>query len=503
MDSSGSTMIAALLLGISFSLLVWAAFLRRRRRPDEPPLDCGFIPWLGHALDFRKDSATFLTQMKAKHGDIFTVQVAGKFVTVLLDPHSYDRIVWESRENLDFGKYAEALMERIFDVTLPHDDVTEEKSMLQIHLQQRSLASLASTMFTNLCSILRDSGTTAWKEDGLFSFTYGVMLRAGYLTLFGSQQNLGSSSWEGDLGHSLKVYNAFRKFDQLLMKSARGLLTKAEKKQANQVKENLWHLLDAEKLKRRVNRSSWLECYQRQLEEQKVPRHMQTRAMLLQLWATQGNTGPATFWLLLFLLKHPRAMAAVRGELEATIQRQKLNRLAEISTLDSATIFNSVLEESLRLTAAPYITREVLREQLLKLADGSEYTLRRGDRLCLFPYVSPQMDPEIHQEPEVFRYDRFLNADGTEKRDFYKRGQRLQHFTMPWGAGVNACVGRFHAVHSIKLFVWLLMMNFEFELKNPEVRIPAFDKSRYGFGVVQPQNDIVFRYRRRPCAAQL
>lgn len=43
------------------------------RRKDEPPLDKGWIPWLGHALTFGKDALLFLAQMKEKHGDIFTV----------------------------------------------------------------------------------------------------------------------------------------------------------------------------------------------------------------------------------------------------------------------------------------------------------------------------------------------------------------------------------------------------------------------------------------------
>lgn len=48
-------------------------YLSRRR--DEPPLDKGWIPWLGHGLAFGKDVLSFLTQMKEKHGDIFTVSV--------------------------------------------------------------------------------------------------------------------------------------------------------------------------------------------------------------------------------------------------------------------------------------------------------------------------------------------------------------------------------------------------------------------------------------------
>lgn len=62
---------------------------------------------------------------------------------------------------------------------------------------------------------------------------------------------------------------------------------------------------------------------------------------------------------------------------------------------------DSALDETLRLTAAPFITREVVQEKTLHMADGQEYLLRKGDRVCLFPFNSPQMDSEIYQEPQV------------------------------------------------------------------------------------------------------
>lgn len=62
---------------------------------------------------------------------------------------------------------------------------------------------------------------------------------------------------------------------------------------------------------------------------------------------------------------------------------------------------DSVLSESLRLTAAPFITREVVADLAMPMADGREFTLRRGDRLLLFPFLSPQKDPEIYTDPEV------------------------------------------------------------------------------------------------------
>ncbi|KAM9589472.1 prostacyclin synthase [Trichechus inunguis] len=497
----------AVLLGLLAAVLLLLLLTRRRtRRPGEPPLDLGSIPWLGHALEFGKDAASFLTRMKEKHGDIFTVLVGGRYVTVLLDPHSYDTVVWESRTKLDFHAYAVFLMERIFDVQLPHYNPSDEKARMKPTLLHRDLQALTEAMYTNLRTVLLDDATEAgggWHEMGLLDFSYGFLLRAGYLTLYGVEALPRThQSQAQDRLHSADVFHTFRQLDLLLPKLARGSLSVGDKDRVSKVKGRLWKLLSPTRLATRAHRSAWLESYLLHLEEMGVSEEMQARALVLQLWATQGNVGPTTFWLLLFLLKHPEALTAVRGELEHTLLQveQPVSQMTTLpqKVLDSMPVLDSVLSESLRLTAAPFITREVMVDLAIPMADGREFSLRRGDRLLLFPFLSPQKDPEIYTDPEEFKYDRFLNPDGSEKKDFYKEGKRLKNYNMPWGAGHNQCLGRSYAINSIKQFVFLMLVHFDLELTNPDVDIPEFDLSRYGFGLMQPEHDVPIRYRVRP-----
>ncbi|XP_059980469.1 prostacyclin synthase isoform X3 [Lagenorhynchus albirostris] len=445
--------------GLLAALLLLLLLTRRRtRRPGEPPLDLGSIPWLGYALEFGKDAASFLSRMKEKHGDIFTVLVGGRYVTVLLDPHSYDMVVWEPRTRLDFHAYAVFLMERIFDVQLLHYSPSDEKSKMK---------------------------------------------PAGYLTLYGVEAPPHTQESQAqDRVHSADVFHTFRQLDLLLPKLARGSLSVGDKDQVCRVKGRLWKLLSPARLATRAHRSKWLESYLLHLEEMGVSEEMQARALVLQLWATQGNMGPAAFWVLLFLLRTPEALAAVRGELEPMLLQveQPISQMTALpqKVLDSMPVLDSVLSESLRLTAAPFITREVVVDMALPMADGREFTLRCGDRLLLFPFLSPQKDPEIYTDPEVFKYNRFLNPDGSEKKDFYKDGKRLKNYSMPWGAGHNQCLGRGYAISSIKQFVFLVLARFDLELISPDVEMPLFDLSRYGFGLMQPEHDVPVRYRIRP-----
>lgn len=495
----------AALLGLLAVLLLLLLLLSRRRarRPGEPPLDLGSIPWLGHALEFGRDAASFLTRMKEKHGDIFTVLVGGRYVTVLLDPHSYDTVVWELRTRLDFHPYAIFLMERIFDLQLPNFNPSEEKARMKPTLMHRDLQALTEAMYTNLRTVLLGDSTEAgsgWQETGLLEFSYNALLSAGYLTLYGVEASPRThESQAQDRVHSADVFHTFRQLDLLLPKLARGSLSAGDKDHACSVKNRLWKLLSPARLASRADRSSWLESYLRHLEEMGVSEEMQARALVLQLWATQGNMGPTAFWLLLFLLKNPEALAAVRAELKHTVWQaeQPVSQMTTLpqKILDSMPVLDSVLNETLRLTAAPFITREVMADLALPMADGREFSLRRGDRLLLFPFLSPQKDPEIYTEPEVFKYNRFLNPDGSEKKDFYKDGKRLKNYNMPWGAGHNQCLGKSYAINSIKQFVVLLLTHFDLELGSEDTEVPEFDLSRYGFGLMQPEEDVPIRYR--------
>nr|QLC36651.1 cytochrome P450 8A1 [Kryptolebias hermaphroditus] len=469
-------------------VLLYFTLTRRWRSKNEPPLDQGLIPWLGHALEFAKDVPKFITRMKLKHGDIFTVRVAGHYVTLLLDPHSYDAVIGDPT-SLDFSRYAQVLMRRIFSLELPLEQPAKAKTMMKTHFLGKSLSALNSTMSRHLEALLKTEmpqNQRSWKEEGLFNLSYGLIFKAGYLTLFaGERNNNGPGASE--------VYQEYKAFDGLLCKLARGMLKAEEKKTAQSAQRRLWELLAPAGLTGDSGSSSWLHAYRRLLQEDGVDEESQRKAVLMQLWASQGNVGPAAFWLLGYLLTNPDALLAVREEFG------KLEKSGS-PLLDRAVntpVFDSVLEEILRLTAAPFITREVVQEKILCMADGQEYLLRKGDRVCLFPFISPQMDPEVYREPQRFKHDRFLNEDGSAKRDFYKGGKQLKYPTMPWGAGANGCMGKPFAISTIRKFVYLLLTNYDLELCDPNAQMPEINASRYGFGMLQPEGDLPIRYRPR------
>nr|AUX14934.1 cytochrome p450 CYP8B15 [Kryptolebias marmoratus] len=506
-----------LLLPILFTIFValvgglYVLGVFRKRRPGEPPLDKGLIPWLGHVLEFRRDTFKFLERMKKKHGDVFTVQLAGNYITFLQDPLSFGAFVKESREKLDFNKFAKQLVYTVFGYVAIEEDHHILHSSSNKHLKGEGLDVMTQAMMSNLQNLMLHSvgsDQKTWKEDGLFMYSYNIVFRAGYLALFGNVPHKSEGgeeqAKEKDRSQSETLFYEFRKYDQLFPNLAYGVLPPKQKWEADRLQTFFWDAVSVQKMKANDNISRWVWDMHQAKEELGVKESNINKYLFVLLWASQGNTGPSSFWLLLFLLKHPEAMKAVREEVDKVLKETGqevqpgcplINLTREMLT--KTPILDSAVEETLRLTAAPLLLRAVLQNMTLKMADGREYFIREGDRMGIFPYGDVHLDPEIHPDPLSFKYDRFLNPDGSKKTDFYKAGKKVKYYNMPWGAGVSMCPGRFFATNELKQFVFLMLIYFEFELMNPDEKIPEIDFRRWGFGSMQPVRDVQFRYRLR------
>ncbi|XP_053294599.1 5-beta-cholestane-3-alpha,7-alpha-diol 12-alpha-hydroxylase-like [Pleuronectes platessa] len=483
----------------------------RRHRSGEPPLDKGLIPWLGHVLEFRRNTLKFIERMKQKHGDVFTVQLGGCYITFLQDPLSFGAFVKESKEKLDNLPFVKQLSRRVFGYVSQVDYRTLLQASSNKYLQGEGLKVLTQAMMDNLENLMsHEIGSAAdessWKEDGLFMYSYNILFRAGYLSLYGNaspkSEEVEEKAKEKDRAESEALFKEFRKYDQLFPDLAYGVLSPRERLETKRLLELFWKTLSVQKMKMKNNVSGWIRDNAQYREENDMKESMINRFMFALLWASQGNTGPASFWLLLFLMKHPEAMKAVKEEIDKVLKESgqevrlggpSINLTYEM--LKETPILDSALEETLRLCVAPVLSRSVIQDMTLKMADGREYFLRKGDRLAMFPYSAVQTDPELHPDPHSFKYDRFLNPDGSKKTEFYKNGQKVKFYSMPWGSGVSMCPGRFFASNEMKQVVFLVLAYFEIELKNPEEKIPEFDFSRWGFGSMQPNREVQFRYR--------
>ncbi|KAJ0058302.1 hypothetical protein NL108_013084 [Boleophthalmus pectinirostris] len=502
-----------LLLGflacIFSGLYILGAF--RQRRPGEPPLDKGWMPWLGHVLEFRRDTAKFIQRMRQKHGDVFTVQLGGFYVTFLQDPLSFGAFVKENSKKLSFDVFAKQIVIRMFGYKVSNNVHTIKDTAS--HLRGHGLEALTESMMSNLQNLmLHNLGSAAnqktWTEDGLFNYCYSILFRAGYLSLYGHT----TSETEGDDEkakakdriESEVLFHEFCKYNKLVPNLLYNVLTPTQRREALRLKRYFWDALSVKKIRSKDNISGWIKDILNLQKVQGIPEIMTDRYMFVLLWTSQGNTGPSAFWLLLYLMKDPIAMEALRKEVDKVLKESGQEVRPGGPPVDltyemlmKTPVLDSAVEETLRLKAAPLFTRHVLQDMTLEMADGRQFFIRKGDRMAVFPYVSVHIDPEIHPDPYTFKYDRFLTPEGTKKTAFYKGTQRVKYYSMPWGSGVSMCPGRFFATNELKQFVFLMLVYFDFELMNPDEKIPQIDTRRWGTGTMHPDREVKFRYRLR------
>ncbi|XP_025905874.1 cholesterol 7-alpha-monooxygenase [Nothoprocta perdicaria] len=485
---------------------------RRRRRQGEPPLENGFLPYLGCALQFGANPLEFLREKQKKHGHIFTCRIAGKYIHFLTDPFSYHSLIRHGK-HLDWKKFHFAASAKAFghgSIDPAEGNTTENFHQTFIRtLQGNALDPLIEAMMENLQYVMLQSRASklqanTWVTEGLYAFCCRVMFESGFLTLFGTEFNASHDKnvlkQETERAHILNALENFKEFDKIFPALVAGLpihLFKSAHSAREQLGEALLHknLLKRNKLSELVTLRMFLNDTLSTFDDKE-----KAKTHVAVLWASQANTIPATFWSLFYLIKSPEAMTAATEEVQTTLESAgekisldskniSLNR----KQLDNMPILDSIIKEAMRLSSAS-MTLRVAKEDFTLHLEKEFYNIRRDDIVALYPQLL-HFDPEIYDDPLTFKYNRYLDENGGEKTDFYRNGGKLKYYYMPFGTGIAKCPGRLFAVHEIKQFLTLILSYFEIELVDSNVQCPTLDQSRAGLGILQPTNDVDFRYR--------
>ncbi|KAM6454583.1 cytochrome P450 7A1 isoform 1-T1 [Liasis olivaceus] len=491
---------------------LWYVLGVRKRRPREPPLENGILPYFGCALQFGANPLKFLRERQKKHGPTFTCQLAGKYVHFLTDPFSYHAVLQQGR-HLDWKKFHFATSAKAFGHGSidPNDGFTTENMQQTFTrtLQGNALTFLSEAMMENLHYVMVEPSvekmnSNDWVTDKLYEFCCRVMFESGFLTLFGTEFNtyhdrVLSSNQQAQRACILRVLENFKEFDQIFPALVAGLPIHLFKN-AYSAREKLAEALLHENLKKRENISELISLRMYLNDTLSTFDDMEkAKTHLAVLWASQANTIPATFWTSFYLIRNPSAMKAATEEAHRVLENDgekicssrkpiSLNR----KQLDDMPILDSIIKEALRLSSASMTVRVAKEDFTLQLGSNS-YNIRKDDIVALYPQLL-HFDPEIYPDPMTFKFDRYLGENGEEKT-FYRNGHKLKYYYMPFGTGLAKCPGRYFAINEIKQFLTSLLFYFEVELIDKNVKCPSLDQSRAGLGVLQPTNDIDFKYR--------
>ncbi|PRP93189.1 Lanosterol 14-alpha demethylase [Enhygromyxa salina] len=440
------------------------------RRRGEPPLLRGSLPFLGVALPFGRDAMGFLAQAREDHGDVFTLLVGGRRMTFVLDPMGVPEVL--KAKPLSFEPIGDEVMASAFGLPEIRDLDGQEplEKLARVYLKGQHLGPVTGRMEARLRRLLPEL-LGERRELELYRFIWELMFAAGTDALF------------GDALADPELARAFEDFDRDFPLMVAGM-PDFMVKQGVVGREALVGRLGANIEAGAPELSEWMKRRREIIRACALEPEQIGCMQAAVLWAAHANTIPAAFWALVHLIHDREAGAAVRAELAAC-------DTFDTEALDSLRLLDSAIREALRLSSGSLTVRRAMLDFELGTPSGS-WALREGDRVCIAPYLSHR-DPEIFEEPERYRHDRFYIERGVKQ--FFKGGERVPMPLMPFGAGVSMCPGRFFAINEVKLLVALMLSRFELELAAPGP-LPGFDLSRAGLGIYPPSHDVVVRLAR-------
>ncbi|XP_048364220.1 25-hydroxycholesterol 7-alpha-hydroxylase isoform X2 [Sphaerodactylus townsendi] len=416
-----------------------------------------------------------------------------------MDPVMYSSVPKNSKY-LEFQEFADSLSSRTFDhPPLIKGDFPGLNEYVHRNYQLllgKPLDTLSDNMMTNLQSIFKRqfSQVTDWKVGKLYKFCSSVMFEGSFITLHGRDPSANSHNIIGAIEEKFTKFDA--RFSYLAANIPIELLggTKRIRKELIDIFlptstakwEGVSEIIEG--------RKEMFEAFEGLRDYDKAAHHFAF------MWASVGNTIPATFWAVYYLLRHPEALAVVRDEIDHLLQSTGQERGPGChihitrEQLDNLVYLESALNESFRICSASMNIRIVKEDFIFKLEGNQEVRLRKDDWVAIYPPIL-HMDPEVYQDPKKYKIDRYVE-NGKKKTTFYKRGKKLKYFLMPFGSGTSMCPGRFFAMNEVKLFIILLLVYFEAEII--EEKQLGFEKNRLGLGIALPVSDISFRFKLRP-----
>lgn len=484
-----TTVIATLVLLIIF---------KRRPKSNEPPMVPYWIPFIGSGLSFKSDPEVFLRNNHKKYGPVFTCYMGGKYYHFLNDPFTFASVAKE-RKRLCFRKFTIEFTKKIFGIVRRPAEVPTSHGTLTKYLQGQELEEFQEKMMGVLTDTFGDENLLSkdWKERGLFDLLFSIMFHAEIDVLFGKYKK--SSGKTIGYEERQKVKQDFETFDNAFPLIAQGY-PYSSCKGFLEARERNWKFLDVEKFEEKDNVAPFIEQTVANRLNEGGSNFEAAKDVYALLWAAAANTNTSVFWSIYFMITHPDALKAAEKEIGEHLEKSGQTGMKEMkftrAELDQMIVLNSIAYEAMRLTVSSASPRQATQDLDLNIATLSEKVRIRKDDMMMVAFQCLHMDEDIYSEPKKFKYDRFINPDGSEKTDFYKNGKPVKQYVQPFGMGLSKCPGRYWAMTELKQAIILFITHMEFELVNPKQEI--FRKNdRFMMGALSPSQDPVIRYRRK------
>jgi cytochrome P450 len=404
---------------------------------DAPPLAGGFLPFFGYALEYGIRGPEVLRELRARHGDVFSLRMIGRNITFCLSREAVEYLYEAPYEEVSFLDGIRLF--RGFGTVIRLDATGPEEANVGLETLRRYLA---PRVHEAVIELDREVRSTLLELAGA-SPTESVELRG---SLGRITARLSSSVLMGPrLARDPAFLDAAFDFDDATQQMVMSVFSSRPLERAAQCRDRLeGHILEELARRRAAVEHEPQDFIDALLAARDAHgRPLSDRQLASDLgvftFATTANTPAAVTMCLLQILSNPALRVRVESELEALLEQN--GDVLDTAALKRLKLLEACLHETLRMYS-PGIHLRMLRHEVRMGA----YTLPSGSLIAVSPYVLHR-DPSMYEDPEVFDPDRFL--DGPRRPAMKPSAMSF----VPFGRGLHACVGRTLARAEVMLTV--------------------------------------------------
>lgn len=279
------------------------------RRKGEPPIVKGNLIW-GSGQDFAEHAVDFLHRSQKTYGSVFTIRLINQYLTVIMDPHSYEAVSKE--RNFDFDPIQKQVNWNVFSFILKDSKKMIKETAKTVRGPQ--LVNAMQRFCRNLdvsCERVypNNNNSNDWSSEGLRMLCAKTMFDAIFNTVFGRADGHAFSS-----GMVYKNFDIFHKyFNYFWLGLPKGLFPPAMK-----ALQELLVMPDSADLMGRSDLSGYIRTAIDNLKEQGHT-EADIKGHNLVYLHVNYNTFRLAFWVLSNILEDEKARAALKDEIDQAI----------------------------------------------------------------------------------------------------------------------------------------------------------------------------------------
>lgn len=440
-----------------------------------PPIEGG-SPLFGHLLPFFRDPVAVLRQGYESKGRLFSFNIMGRRMNVMLGPE-HNRFFFEETDKLLSIRESMPFFLKMFSPDFysfaEMDEYLRQRAVIMPRFKAAAMKQYVGVMVEESLNLVNRLG-----DEGEFD----LIPTLGPVVMDIAAHSFMGKEFHEKLGH--EFFDLFRDFSGGMEFVLPLWLPTPKMIKSQRAKKKLHAILQGWIDKRRATPLDPPDFFQGMVESKypdgrPIPDELIRHLILLLVWAGHETTAGQVSWALADILQNCDYEAVLRGELEAVLGGSDGGNLGWEQAI-ALQKMDLALRETERLHPVAFILSRKATTDIER--DG--YTIRKGDFVLLAPSVTHRMT-ETWVEPDRYNPERF-NA---EREDAQIESNSLVGF----GGGVHRCAGVNFARMEMKVVLAVLLQNYDMELLD-EVKPIA------GAGTYWPAQPCRVRYKKRACS---